>query len=822
MSGKYNFFKFLFSTLVVVSIIFMNVSVALADDNTPQPQETATTEPTEQVDVTETPAPEETPSIEAEETVIPTSEVEESATPVVELTPTPESDEATSGSEEISIVEEQAPVEEEASDIPLFEQVPEGTEVVVLDENGESIPLATQEALDTILDTDPMWCPVGVLPGGAGCTQNFATINALLQNMRNNTSNYLEDGTIYFTANAGGSFSLTNAGSSLGNSDFNAMNDYNLTLQGGWNGSTSNPQFNGQTNFGSNTLTIGTSSNPWVGNITIYDFGFSNVSNGDAVTVYTTSGDITLNNVTVNQQRGDDHTANLVSQDGDITVTNSLFDGNDSGGSNNRNDGFVASTNTGSITISNTTFKDSRDCGSFWIFCIDATENQNGAILSAPIVTLTNVSAYNNDQNGIEINNANTIWLNNVNASNNGTSFIFFGTGSGIDINGTGSTVVYVNGGTLSNNEEYGLNISNGTISPITDPDCNNNRYPGPHPSQCYNQMPADTTPPVLNLPANITTEATGPTGALVTYSATATDAVDGSLSVTCSPTSGITFPLGTTTVTCSATDTHSNTASGSFTVTVGDTTPPVIAPHVNIIDKTDNASGMNVAYTPPSTFDLADGGGVATCTPASGSEFPIGTTTVTCTAQDSHGNIATPVTFLVTVKYTGTTVNNSQGGFLTTVTGGQLIDLECNMIVNAFGVRVTFYNLCDHQAVMDDMATDTLPEALPSGYAFVKGLNITVLYDGNIINKLPTMSGVQLDFPITANTQDQYAVLLWDNENSEWLDVTQLMKDEDLAEMLSTDGEDDLYQIIPTETTKALYRILSTEKIGTFVIVKK
>ncbi|HEV7572046.1 MAG TPA: HYR domain-containing protein [Thermoanaerobaculia bacterium] len=86
-----------------------------------------------------------------------------------------------------------------------------------------------------------------------------------------------------------------------------------------------------------------------------------------------------------------------------------------------------------------------------------------------------------------------------------------------------------------------------------------------------------DTTPPALSLPANITAEATGPSGAAVTYSATANDLVDGSRPVTCDHASGSTFPLGTTTVQCTATDTHNNTAHGSFTVTVRDTTPPTI-----------------------------------------------------------------------------------------------------------------------------------------------------------------------------------------------------------------------------------------------------
>ena len=87
-----------------------------------------------------------------------------------------------------------------------------------------------------------------------------------------------------------------------------------------------------------------------------------------------------------------------------------------------------------------------------------------------------------------------------------------------------------------------------------------------------------DTTAPTLSLPANITTEATSPSGAVVTFTATSSDIVDGSVPVTCTPASGSTFATNTTTtVQCTATDAHNNTASGSFTVSVHDLTPPTI-----------------------------------------------------------------------------------------------------------------------------------------------------------------------------------------------------------------------------------------------------
>jgi hypothetical protein len=86
-----------------------------------------------------------------------------------------------------------------------------------------------------------------------------------------------------------------------------------------------------------------------------------------------------------------------------------------------------------------------------------------------------------------------------------------------------------------------------------------------------------DTTPPVLDLPADITAEATSASGAEVTYTATASDLVDSDVPVQCTPASGSTFALGTTTVSCSATDDSGNSATGSFNVTVVDSTPPQI-----------------------------------------------------------------------------------------------------------------------------------------------------------------------------------------------------------------------------------------------------
>jgi hypothetical protein len=159
-----------------------------------------------------------------------------------------------------------------------------------------------------------------------------------------------------------------------------------------------------------------------------------------------------------------------------------------------------------------------------------------------------------------------------------------------------------------------------------------------------------DTTPPVITVPAPIVKEATGPSGAPVAFTATASDAVDGSDPVTCAPASGSVFALGSTTVTCNAEDSHHNASPpATFSVTVADTTPPVITVPAPIIVQADSSSGAVVAYG-VTAVDLVDGPVAAACLPASGSLFVVGTTTVTCNAKDAKNNAAAPKSFTVKV----------------------------------------------------------------------------------------------------------------------------------------------------------------------------
>ena len=162
-----------------------------------------------------------------------------------------------------------------------------------------------------------------------------------------------------------------------------------------------------------------------------------------------------------------------------------------------------------------------------------------------------------------------------------------------------------------------------------------------------------DTTPPTVTVPADMTVEATGSSGAAVNFASevSATDLVDGPVAVSCTPASGSTFPLDvTTTVNCSAKDSHDNTATGSFKVTVVDTTPPKLTLPADIIANATGNSQAVVNYS-ASAYDLVDGFVPVSCTPVSGSSFSVGTTEVSCSATGAHNNTATG-SFNVTVKY--------------------------------------------------------------------------------------------------------------------------------------------------------------------------
>jgi HYR domain len=148
--------------------------------------------------------------------------------------------------------------------------------------------------------------------------------------------------------------------------------------------------------------------------------------------------------------------------------------------------------------------------------------------------------------------------------------------------------------------------------------------------------------PPTLACPAPV--QWTTPDGAsdTVRYPAPVVSGGAQPVSTTCVPASGSLFPVGQTTVSCTATDALNRTATCSFPVTVLAPTsenspvpPPTISCPFNQTASSPNGGAVSASYPAPNVT-----GGVApvstSCSPASGSTFSVGTTPVACSATDS------------------------------------------------------------------------------------------------------------------------------------------------------------------------------------------
>ncbi len=198
---------------------------------------------------------------------------------------------------------------------------------------------------------------------------------------------------------------------------------------------------------------------------------------------------------------------------------------------------------------------------------------------------------------------------------------------------------------------------ASGTLFPpgLTVVNCTATNSSGNTDSASFNVTVTDSTAPVVSVPAaTVVVEQQGAAGATVNYSALvgAVDNIDPSPGLACSPASGSTFPAGLTTVTCIATDADGNSSAASFDVNVEDTIAPALtAPTGTINVERENSTGAVFTYV-VSANDTADPSPVLSCSPASGSIFGPGLTSVTCTATDDAGN-SNSASFAVNVRDT-------------------------------------------------------------------------------------------------------------------------------------------------------------------------
>ncbi len=203
-----------------------------------------------------------------------------------------------------------------------------------------------------------------------------------------------------------------------------------------------------------------------------------------------------------------------------------------------------------------------------------------------------------------------------------------------------------------------------------------------------------DTEAPTITCPANITEPNTAGTCArVVTWPAPAvTDNCAASVTVTCIPPSGTSFPVGSSTVMCIVADPSNNRDTCTFVVTITDTQAPLldcpsdtlvevpfgtvdtIINNIGLVSISDNC-GIDTSYY---HFSGAIPSGGDTGDDASGEAFPVGTTVVTYFGEDPSGtqsSCTVEVTIVEVPIFTLTcptdqVVDNNAGSCFATING--------------------------------------------------------------------------------------------------------------------------------------------------------
>ncbi|MCL5428630.1 MAG: hypothetical protein M1347_02350, partial [Chloroflexi bacterium] len=447
-------------------------AAAFADEGTPPPTE----EPAPPPDDGSEPAPEEVASDPVEEAA-PSEEIApetvEEAAPSEEVASDPIEDPA--ASEEIAPVEspeeaassetaaEPEVVEEPVVDEPAIEdpglllsELPEGTEVVVLDEAGEPLSLASEEAADLLATGDPIWCPSGMTPAAGpdvwagGCSPSFLGLDELEAWLY--TYDPTVNGVIWIEKTYADPSGLDLDGGFLTN-----MAIKTLAVKGGWTGL--------------GTATVDT-ANPsevndfiwiynWANDVTLSDIIIDSTDNTGLY--IDTSGKVTLTRVDATNNDG--HGAYIENTDGtkDVMITDGEFTGNGEFGGN----GLVVYSK-GAITLANVIANENWEKGALLVNCAwDDVLGCTGAASAKPVTLTSGAFEFNyNGDNGLEIYSGGAIMLKdmdvigNAGSGNNGlwldntagTGIVSLTGTNVISENAPGGLVVFSNGAVTVNN----------------------------------------------------------------------------------------------------------------------------------------------------------------------------------------------------------------------------------------------------------------------------------------------------------------------------------------------------------------------------------
>jgi hypothetical protein len=372
-----------------------------------------------------------------------------------QATPTPEPLETVEVTLSAPEPTEPPPPSDAAVDEPVLLESVEGisgaTSVNIVDENGQTLPLATQYAANALENGDPIWCPAGQPPTPwiNGCTGNFdfttfspiTTLSQLLSAYGSYINNQFVDGTIWITS---GNVNDTNP-ITINGSLYTNWANYGLTLQGGWSG------INGDTTIGSNSVfsvpiwIYNWRDNLIVDNITIND---ANALGWYALVVQQAPGVAANTTISDTVVTGSIGTGLNVSNFGTVTVRNSTFSGNHGRG---------ADIGWGNISIINSHF--------------DNNEAYGLHAISGSNVFIDGSTFNDNLAHGVDISNASNITISNSSFSGNTFSgSMFYNAGnvllsySAFDRNGGNVAEIDSAGGVAFNNSTFSGNTFSGSL----------------------------------------------------------------------------------------------------------------------------------------------------------------------------------------------------------------------------------------------------------------------------------------------------------------------------------------------------------------------
>jgi alpha-tubulin suppressor-like RCC1 family protein len=255
-------------------------------------------------------------------------------------------------------------------------------------------------------------------------------------------------------------------------------------------------------------------------------------------------------------------------------------------------------------------------------------------------------------------------------------------------------------------------------------------------------ELKIDTTPPTITGAVNRTIEATGPLTPVSHPGVSAADLTSGLASLACDPAAGAPLPLGAIPATCTAMDDAGNKFVATFSLTLVDTTPPVLTLPASVSENGTDPAGAPANWTATAS-DAVSGAEAVTCTPPSGSTFGYGATTVACSATDDSGNTATG-TILVTVNdltppVIAATVNGTAGD-----NGWYVSDVVVSWSVTDPQTAISSSLGCGPTTVSTDGAAITLTcTAESAGGSSSKTVTLSRDATGPALNTSPNLSVV-------------------------------------------------------------------------------